>query len=253
MNLGLKGKSVVVTGGTRGIGRAIVRAFTAEGAHVAFCARDAAMVDSYADELRGDGAKVLGQAIDVTKPSQLEAFVANAAQAHNGIDVVVPNVSALAMPMDESAWRAGFETDILGTVNTVDAAMPHLEKSPAAAIVVIASTAALEIYSGARAYNSIKSALVAYVSGMSVSFGPKGIRANTVSPGAVYFDGGVWQQIERDDPPKFKDMLDGVPLRRMARPEDIASAVVYVASPAAGYMSGANLVVDGGMTRRIQY
>lgn len=253
MDLQLTGSSVVVTGGTKGIGRAIVKAFVDEGAKVAFCARDAAMVSTYVDELSNQGATILGSPVDITDRSSLEAFIHRAAEVHGGIDAVVPNVSALAMPMEESAWRAGFETDVLGTVATVELASPWLEKSTRAAITIIASTAALEIYAGARPYNSIKSALVAYVAGLSVSLGPKGIRVNTVSPGAVYFDGGVWQQIEQDDPPRFKAMREASPLNRMARPEEIASAVVYVSSPAASFMSGSNLVVDGAMTRRIQY
>jgi len=141
----------------------------------------------------------------------------------------------------------------MGTFHTVQAAMPHLERSDAGAILAISSVAALEFFGGARPYNSVKAALINYISNLSIELAPKGIRANTVSPGTIYFDGGVWQQRERDEPEVFKMALARNPMGRMGGPDEVAKAAVFLASPAAGFISGTNLIVDGALTQGVQY
>ena len=251
MDLGLDGLKALVTGGTRGIGRAIVERLVAEGAEVALCARDAAAVSALVDGLGGGRAH--GAAVDVADGDALKAWVEEAAQAMGGLDIVIPNVSALGGALGEEGWRRGFDIDIMGTVRTIDAAMPWLEKSAAAAIVVISSTAALEEFFGVRPYASVKAALVNHTSILASNLAPKGIRANTVSPGTIYFKDGVWGQREREAPDVFRIALERNPMGRMGRPEEVANAAVFLASPAAGFVTGANLVVDGGLTRRVQY
>ena len=251
MDLGLDGLKALVTGGTRGIGRAIVERLVAEGAEVALCARDAAAVSALVDGLGGGRAH--GAAVDVADGDALKAWVEEAAQAMGGLDIVIPNVSALGGALGEEGWRRGFDIDILGTVRTIDAAMLWLEKSAAAAIVVISSTAALEEFFGVRPYASVKAALVNHTSILASNLAPKGIRANTVSPGTIYFKDGVWGQREREAPDVFRIALERNPMGRMGRPEEVANAAVFLASPAAGFVTGANLVVDGGLTRRVQY
>lgn len=253
MNLGLAGKRALVTGGTRGIGRAIVHCLADEGCHVALCARDGAMVLDTVAALRAKGVEACGSSIDVSIASQLVPWVDTVAETLGGIDIVVANASALAVEPTDASWQKGFDVDVMGAVRTVDTARTHLEKSDAGSIVIISSTAALEIYAGMRPYNSIKAALTSYVAGLSQEFAPAGVRVNAVSPGAIYFDGGVWQRLERERPEAYHDMLERNPLGRLGRPEEIARAVAFVASPAASFMTGSNIVVDGGMTRRIQY
>ena len=251
MDLGLDGLKALVTGGTRGIGRAIVERLAAEGAEVALCARDAAAVSALVDGL-GDG-RAHGAAVDVADAEALKAWVEEAAQAMGGLDIVIPNVSALGGALGEEGWRRGFDIDIMGTVRTIDAAMPWLEKSAAAAIVVISSTAALEEFFGVRPYASVKAALVNHTSILASNLAPKGIRANTVSPGTIYFEDGTWGQREREAPDVFRIALERNPMGRMGRPEEVANAAVFLASPAASFITGANLVVDGGLTKRVQY
>lgn len=253
MDLGLDGCRALVTGGTRGIGRAIVEALAAEGCAVALCARDAARVEATVEALRATGATATGAALDVADGDALAAWVASAAGELGGLDVLVSNVSALAVAPGDASWRRGFEVDVMGTVHAVDAAMPWLERSARASIVVIASTAALEIYSGLRPYSSVKAALVNYVSGLSQSLAGKGVRANVVSPGSIYFEDGVWARVEREDPAAFAAMAEKIPLGRMGRPEEIGRVVAFLASPAASYVTGTNVVADGGLTRRVQY
>ncbi|NDW05521.1 SDR family NAD(P)-dependent oxidoreductase [Jiella pacifica] len=253
MDLKLQGRKVVVTGGTKGIGRSIVRMFTAEGAAVAFCARSQEGVDAEVSALEAEGAKAYGEAVDVSDKSALERFVSNAAEAIGGIDIIVANVSALAVGGDEESWKAGFETDMMGTVRLVDAAMPHLQKSDAASIVTISSVSGREIDFAAGPYGAFKAALIHYTQGLAFQLAGQNIRANSVSPGNTYFEGGVWNQIEAGNPELYADSLALNPTGRMATPDEIANGVVFLASPAASFITGTNLVIDGALTRGVQF
>jgi 3-oxoacyl-[acyl-carrier protein] reductase len=197
--------------------------------------------------------KVIGGAADVAITEAVNAWMAGAAAAMGGIDIVVANVSALAAVPNEDHWRQSLEVDMLGTLRTVEAAMPHLEQSNCASIVAIASTSALEAFGGPRPYNALKAALINYMSNLATQLAPKHIRANTVSPGTIYFDDGVWGKRKRENPDSYNAALAHNPMGRMGTPEEVAKAVAFIASPAASFITGANLVVDGGFTRRIQF
>jgi 3-oxoacyl-[acyl-carrier protein] reductase len=253
MDLGLRGRKVLVTGGTKGIGRAIADMFVAEGANVAICARDKTEVEAATRALSANGSKAFGAALDVADGPAITAWVADAAGALGGIDIVVPNVSALAVGGDEAAWQAGFQTDMMGSVRVVDAAMPWLEKSDAGSIVIISSVSGREVDFAAGPYGAFKAALIHYAQGLAYQLAGKNIRANTVSPGNTYFPGGVWQKIEQGNPELFAQSLALNPTGRMAKPEEIARAVVFLAGPAASFITGTNLVVDGALTRGVQF
>ncbi len=253
MDLQLKGRKALITGGTKGIGRAIADLLADEGADVAICARDHAAVEQAVSALAGKGVRASGRALDVADGPALRQWVDDVAQEFGGLDIVVPNVSALAIPSSEEAWRQEFEVDMLHTVNTVEAALPHLETSDAGSIVVISSVSGVEIDFAAGPYGAFKAALIHYAAGLACQLAPKGIRANSVSPGNTYFEGGVWQMIERDQPDFFKHALSLNKSGRMATAEEVANATVFLASPRATFITGTNIVVDGALTNRVQY
>ena len=252
MDLGLKGLRALVSGGTKGIGRAVAGLLANEGASVAICARDEGEVKATAADLQAGGVSVYGQALDVSDGPSLKSWVESAAGSLDGLDIVVANVSALAINNDEESWLQGFEVDMMHSVRMVEAAMPWLEKSTAASIVTVSSVSGREIDFAAGPYGAFKAALLHYTQGLANQLAVKGIRANSVSPGNTYFDGGVWQQIEQGDPEFFAQALALNPTGRMANPEEIARAVVFLASPAASFIMGTNLVVDGALTRGVQ-
>jgi 3-oxoacyl-[acyl-carrier protein] reductase len=252
VDLQLTERVALVTGGSKGIGRAVVEALAAEGARVAFCARGTEGVAEAEKALREAGHDVVGTALDVGDAAALTAWVAASAERFGGIDVVVANVSALAIGPGEQNWRDSFEVDLMHTVRMVEAAMPHLERSDAASVIAISSVSGREIDFADGSYGVMKGALVHYVSGLAHDLAAKGIRANAVSPGNVYFDGGVWQGIEQGNR-EFFDVAMGLnPTGRMGTPEETAYAVVMLASPRAGRISGTNLLVDGALTRGVQ-
>lgn len=252
MNLGLKGLRVLVTGGTKGIGLHCAEIFAAEGASVSVCARDSAGVTAALASLKAKGALAFGRAADVLNAHALKSWVQDSAASLGGIDIVVGNVSALAVSDDEAAWQSGFDTDMMHSVRLVNAAMPWLEKSQAAAITLISSVSGREVDFTGPAYGAFKAALVHYAQGLAMKLAPKGIRANTVSSGNTYFDGGIWQSIESNNPDLFKEALGMNPMGRMARPEEIARGVVFLSSPASSFTSGTNLVIDGALTKGVQ-
>jgi 3-oxoacyl-[acyl-carrier protein] reductase len=254
MDLGLQGLKAVVTGGTKGIGRAIAHTLAAEGAHVALCARNAeevvATVAAFQAEFAGQ--TISGSVVDVADGPALAAWVQASAQAMGGLDIVVANVSALAIATDDAAWQRGFEVDMMGTVRLVNAAMPYLEQSAHAAIVTISSVSGREIDFAAGPYGAFKAAIVHYTQGLAYHLAGKKIRANTVSPGNTYFPGGVWTQIEQGNPDFFKMALGMNPTGRMGTPQEMANAAAFLASPAASFITGTNLVVDGALTKGVQ-
>ena len=252
MDLGLNGLRALVTGGTRGIGRSIVDTLAAEGASVGFCARTQDEVTATESELREAGRQVHGASVDVADGAALGAWVSSAAETLGGLDIVVANVSALAIPHSEENWQASFEVDVLGAVRLVDAAIPLLERSGAGSIVAISSVSGREIDFAAGPYGTAKAALVHYTQGLAYQLAGKGIRANTVSPGNVFFAGGVWDNMKQHNTELYDHALSLNPTGRMCTPEEVGRAVAFIASPAASFVSGSNLVVDGALTRGVQ-
>lgn len=248
MDLGLKGKRALVTGGSRGIGRAIAECFAVEGADVAICARKEDEVGEAAAALQAKGVKSFGRALDVADGPALSAWIAASAGVLGGIDALVCNVSALAVGDSAESWEKSFRTDMMHSVNAVAAAVPFLEKSDCGSIVLISSVSGFEVDFAAGSYGAIKAALIHYAKGLSRQLVGKGIRVNSVSPGNTYFEGGIWQNIEKNLPDLYASTLKVNPTGKFGTPDEVARGVVFISSPAASRISGTNLVIDGALT-----
>lgn len=248
MDLGLSGKRVLITGGSKGIGRAAAEAFAAEGAHVSICARNAQELAATVASLQTKGVQAFGRAIDVADPQALAQWVRDSAAELGGIDALVCNVSALAVGDSEETWEKSFRVDMMHSVNAVAAAVPFLEKSSSASVVLISSVSGFEVDFAAGSYGAIKAALIHYAKGLSRQLVSKGIRVNAVSPGNTYFDGGIWQNIENNVPELFNTTLKVNPTGKFGTPQEVANGIVFISSPMASRISGSNLVIDGALT-----
>lgn len=248
MDLGLKGRRALITGGSKGIGRAVAQGFAAEGANVSICARNAAEVAATVAALNAAGVSAFGQALDVADGPALTAWIARSAAELGGIDALVCNVSALAVGDSAETWEKTFRVDMMHSVNAVAAALPFLEKSNCASIVLISSVSGFEVDFAAGSYGALKAALIHYAKGLSRQLVAKGIRVNCVSPGNTYFDGGIWQTIEKNMPDLYSSTLKVNPTGRFGTAAEVAAGVVFLSSPVASRISGTNLVIDGALT-----
>ena len=253
MDLGLKGKKAIVTGATKGIGRAIVEQLVSEGAEVAFCARSSEEVEDAERALRARGATVHGAAVNVRDADAYKAWLEQAVAALGGCDVFIPNVSAGGGMDSEKNWWKNFEIDVLHTVRGCETLMPHLKKSGQGSVVIISSTNAIETFAAPMAYNAMKAALITYAKQLSQFVGRDNVRVNAVSPGPIYFEGGAWEMIKGTNQKFYDATVRAIPCGRMGTPEEIARVVTFIASPAASLVTGANVVADNGFTKGVRY
>lgn len=252
MDLGLKGRKVILTGGSRGLGRAALELFAAEGADVAFFSRNAEQVAETVASLKRHGGKVFGEAFEMGDVEAYKAWLVRAAEALGGADIFVHNVSSSGAG-GGGDWQMTLNLDVLGAVAGVEALQPFLEASDAASVVFMSSTAALETFLSANAFNALKAALITYAKQLSQTLGPKGIRVNTLSPGPISFAGGNWEKIKAARPELYEQTAAKMVHGRFGTAEEVASALVFLASPVSSHTTGINLVVDGGYTKRVQF
>lgn len=254
MDLGLKGKKVIMNGGGHGLGLASLRHFAAEGADVAFLSRDPAKVEAAVKAIDAAGpGKVHGTAIDITGDAEgYKGWLNSCIDALGGCDIFVHTASASGQGATGD-WQRCLDMDIMNAVHGVEVLTPALTESGTGSIVFMSSTAALETFVAPQAFNALKAALITYGSQLSQALAGQGIRVNCISPGAIEYPGGNWEMIKGVVPALYEGTLAKMPMGRFGEPEEVAKAIVFVASPACPYMTGANVVIDGGFTQRVQF
>jgi 3-oxoacyl-[acyl-carrier protein] reductase len=244
MDLGLNGKNAIVTGGSKGIGRCTALLFAAEGANVAICARGQEALDATCAEIEAAGVKAYGATCDVGDADSLSAFLDGAHGALGGVDILVNNPSGFGLTDDEAGWRVSIDVDLMGTVRATHKVVPWMAAAGGGSIVHISSISGLE--PGAPpAYSAVKVALVTHAKTMAQELAPKNIRVNCVAPGSIFFEGGFWDVVKQNNRAMYDGIVSTIPFGRMGTPEEVADAIVYVASSRANWVSGVTVVVDG--------
>jgi 3-oxoacyl-[acyl-carrier protein] reductase len=246
LQIDLGGKRVVVCGGSRGIGRSIALAFAGCGASVSTCARGADALDAVRAELAKHGTTIHTAVCDLASAADIERYIAAAAAALGGIDILVNNASGFGLGNDESAWTASIDVDLMATVRASTAAEAALIASGTGAIVNVSSISGYRPSARTPAYAAVKAAVIQYTTSQAALLARRGVRVNCVAPGSIEFPGGLWEQRKTSAPQLYDAVLKSLPFGRMGAPEEVATTVVFLASPLARWITGQTICIDGG-------
>jgi len=245
MELGIRGRNAVITGGSRGLGRAMALALAAEGVNVAICARSQPALDETLQDLQNHGIEAMAQRCDIADEAALERFLDRVHQHLGCVDILICNASAMGASDDRQGWRRSIDLDLLSTVQAVQQVSPWMQQAGGGSIILMSSIAALR-GAGAPAYVTAKAALISYAKAMAVKLAPDGIRVNSIAPGSIEFPGGVWERARQEQPERYHSTLNRIPAGRFGRPEEVASVAVFLASEQARWVTGTCIPVDGG-------
>jgi len=246
MQFDFKGRRAVVCGGSRGIGRSIALGFAGAGAAVSICARGRDALTATREELARFGNPTHAAPCDLADGAAVADYIASAATALGGIDILVNNASGFGMSDDEAGWEASVAVDLMATVRASRSALPHLERAKDGAIVNISSISGYRPSLRSPPYAAVKAAVFQYTTTQAALLASKGIRANCVAPGSIEFPGGTWEKRKADNPALYKRILEGIPFGRLGYPEEVANVVLFLASPLAHWVTGQTITVDGG-------
>ena len=246
MQISFKDKRVVVAGGSRGIGRSIALGFAGAGASVSICARGQESLDRTAAEIKAFGVKAHCAPCDLGNKEAIDGYIAAAAAALGGIDILINNASGFGGGDTEEGWKKGFDVDVMATVRASNAAISHIERAGGGAILNISSISGYYGSVRSTSYGAVKAAIIHYTMSQGLTLAPKKIRANAIAPGAIEFPGGLWERNKTANPKLYRATFDSIPWGRLGKPEEIANAALFLCSEQASWITGQTLVVDGG-------
>jgi 3-oxoacyl-[acyl-carrier protein] reductase len=238
-------KRAVVCGGSRGIGRAIALGFAEAGAAVSICARGAETLEQTRVDVARCGHVAHAGVCDLADGAAIRRYIAEAAQALGGIDILVNNASGFGSSDDEAGWAVSVAVDMMAIVHATQAALPFL-KDAHGNVVNTSSISALRSAARQPPYGAIKAAVIHYTNSQAAMYAKDGIRVNGVAPGSIEFPGGVWDRRKSDNPNLYNAILRSIPFGRLGHPEEVANVVLFLASPMASWITGQTIVVDGG-------
>jgi 3-oxoacyl-[acyl-carrier protein] reductase len=250
MQMSLKGRHAVITGGSRGIGRSIALAFASAGAAVSICARGQAALDTTLNEVITHGVKAHAGICDLADKDAIAAYIAAAAQSLGGIDILVNNASGFGASDDEAGWAKSIDVDVMATVRASHAAVPLIEKAGGGAILNISSISAYRGSARTAPYAAVKAAVINYTMSQALALASKKIRVNAIAPGSIDFPGGMWEKRKTSDPELYDAILRSIPWGRLGTPDEVANAALFLCSDAATWVTGQTLSVDGGQFLR---
>lgn len=244
MDLKLEGKNAIITGGSKGIGRCTALQLAQEGVNIAICARGQEALDATCAEIESVGVNAYAASCDVGDAEALSGFLDDAHAALGGTDVLINNTSGFGITDDEAGWKVSVDVDLMASVRATHQVVPWMEAAGGGSIVHISSISGLEPGSP-PAYSAVKAALVCHAKTMAQELASKNIRLNCIAPGSIFFEGGFWDMVKQNNRAMYDGIVSTIPFGRMGTPEEVADAIVFVASPRANWMSGVTVVVDG--------
>lgn len=255
MNLHLEGKRAIVTGGSRGIGQAVIENFVNEGMNVATCARGEASLNTSLMEWKGKAGTVMGQPVDVSDESAYLQWFENAVKQLGGLDILVSNVTTRIESQGIERWKDAFEIDLLQHIRTTEMALPYLKKGNSPSIVYVASIASIMTANmpSEMEYGTMKAALVSYATQLANQLGQHNIRVNLVSPGPIHHKQGFWEVVKQKQPDLYQRAESISVFNRLGTPKEVANSITFLSSPAASNITAVNLRVDGGAIKTVNF